>query len=47
MHRIALKQFHHDCVLIKNEMCGFPWQKSAKRAFASGYTNGGAVQISG
>jgi tetratricopeptide (TPR) repeat protein len=43
MYRVALKQFHSYGFLIKNEMCGVPWQKATKRPFASGYTNCGSA----
>jgi hypothetical protein len=34
-----LKRFRNYCGLMKVAMCGFPWEKTTKRAFASVYTN--------
>ncbi len=35
----ALEQFRNYCGLIKVARCGFPWEKTTKRAVASAYTN--------
>ena len=34
-----LEQFRNYCGLIKVARCGFPWEKTTKRALASVYTN--------
>jgi hypothetical protein len=35
----GLERFRNYCGLIKIARCGFPWQKTTKRALASVYTN--------
>ena len=34
----SIEQFHSYCALAKAVQCGFPWEKTARRSYASGFT---------